>query len=247
MAAWNEWVMGLRHMSNDEYERRYFKHFDPDLYDSKLWADAAAKAGMRYFVITTKHHECFCLWDSALTDYKAPAAPNCRRDLLTPMVDAFRARSMRVGLYHSLLDWHYPDYIVDTKNHPLRSAADLEDLNRNRDQMRYADYLHGQVRELLTNFGRIDILWLGGLAAELVAGGDAVVELCSLLPVLGDRAGHWATLELSRIGWCDEGMGGNGVFHGEGRTDGVRLELLCLPLQTYSILAFSGRCVTAYL
>jgi alpha-L-fucosidase len=158
LASNHEWVMMSRTMTNAEYERKYFQRFDPDLYDPEKWAAAASRAGMKYFVITTKHHEGFCLWDSALTDYKAPKAP-CGRDLLRPMVDAFRARNMRVGLYHSLLDWHHEQYIVDTANHPLRRGT-LEELNRGRDQMRYADYLHGQVRELLTQYGKVDILWL---------------------------------------------------------------------------------------
>ena len=67
---------------------------------------------MKYIIITTKHHEGFSLWDSALTDYKAPNTP-AGRDLLTPIIDAFRDRNMHVGLYHSLIDWHHPHYVLD--------------------------------------------------------------------------------------------------------------------------------------
>ncbi len=158
LSAQHEWVMNTRRMTNREYEGRYFDHFDPDLYDPAVWARAAAGAGMKYFVITTKHHDGFCLWDSALTEYKAPNAP-CGRDLLRPMVEAFRAEGLRVGFYHSLLDWHHDQYIIDEVNHPLRNAPNRHELNRGRDQMRYADYLHGQVRELLTGYGQVDILW----------------------------------------------------------------------------------------
>lgn len=158
LAARHEWMMKRESMTIEQYTR-YFDHFDPDLYDPALWADAAANAGMKYFAVTTKHHEGFCLWDTALTDWKAPNTP-ARRDLLKPMVDAFRARNMRVGLYHSLIDWHHPHFKID-RNHPLRNHPDRETLNESRDQSQYAKYLHGQVRELLDGrFGPIDMLWL---------------------------------------------------------------------------------------
>jgi alpha-L-fucosidase len=112
---------------------------------------------MKYFVITTKHHEGFCLWDTAYTDYKAPNTPY-GKDLLTPMVDAFRAEGLKVGFYHSLIDWHHDDFTIDAI-HPLRNNPNALEMNKKRKQEKYAEYLHGQVRELLTNFGKIDILW----------------------------------------------------------------------------------------
>jgi len=157
LPARHEWVKSREEIPDDVYEQ-YFRHFDPDLYDPKHWAKAAADAGMKYFVVTTKHHEGFCLWDTDLTDYKAPNTP-AGRDLLKPMVEAFRGEGLRVGFYHSLIDWHHPQYVIDTKNHPQRNAPDRDKLNAGRDQMKYADYLHGQVRELLTRFGQVDILW----------------------------------------------------------------------------------------
>jgi len=157
LPARHEWIKHNEEIPDAEYEK-YFRHFDPDLYDPNLWAAAASDAGMKYFVITTKHHEGFCLWDSALTDYKAPNTP-AGRDLLRPMVEAFRAQNMRVGFYHSLIDWHHPDYVIDPHIGPLRNAPNRAELNATRDQSRYAAYLHGQVRELLTQFGQVDILW----------------------------------------------------------------------------------------
>lgn len=160
LAARHEWVQSAERTPADEYAARYFDKFDPDLYDPDAWAEAAADAGMRYFVVTTKHHDGFCLWDSDLTDYKAPLTP-AGRDLIQPMVDAFRRRQMRVGFYHSLIDWHHPDFVVDTRFHPLRDrlAGGETALNEGRDQSRYIEYLHGQVRELLTRYGEIDLLW----------------------------------------------------------------------------------------
>lgn len=156
LAARHEWIRHREKISNEGYQK-YFDHFDPDLYDPDLWARAASDAGMKYFVVTTKHHEGFCLWDSDLTDYKATNTP-AGRDLLAPMVKAFRDRNMRVGFYHSLLDWHHPDYTID-RIHPLRDDPAAWESNKTRDIARYREYLHGQTRELLTRFGQIDILW----------------------------------------------------------------------------------------
>jgi len=141
----------------DEHYRRYFDHFDPDLYDPDAWARAARDAGMKYAVITTKHHEGFCLWDSALTDYKAPNTP-AGRDLLRPWVDAFRAADLRVGFYHSLIDWRHPQFPVDGL-HPRRDDLAYRAAAGERDMGAYAAYLHGQTRELLTRYGSVDVLW----------------------------------------------------------------------------------------
>lgn len=156
LPARQEWVKSEERMSSEQYEK-YFKHFDPDLYDPNLWAKAAADAGMRYFVVTTKHHEGFCLWDTDQTDYKATNTPY-GKDLLTPMVDAFRAQDMRVGFYHSLLDWHHPAYTADA-HHPLREDAAFRLADKTRNLSDYADYLHAQTKELLTRFGTVDVLW----------------------------------------------------------------------------------------
>ena len=156
LPARHEWVMQHEQIPVETYER-YFHHFDPDLYDPEAWADAAAQAGMKYMVITSKHHEGFCLWDSALTDYKATNTP-AKRDLLRPMLDAFRSRGLKVGLYHSLIDWHHPDFVIDDI-HAMRNHPDREKMNRARRRDNYVEYLHGQVRELLTDYGKIDIMW----------------------------------------------------------------------------------------
>lgn len=156
LPARHEWVKQVEQIPDDVYDK-YFRHFDPDLYDPELWAKAASGAGMKYFVVTTKHHEGFCLWDSKLTDYKITNTPY-GKDVLHPMVDAFRGQSMKVGFYHSLIDWHHPDFVIDDV-HSMRNHPDRAKLNETRNQMKYADYLHGQVRELLTEFGHIDVLW----------------------------------------------------------------------------------------
>ena len=157
LPARREWVKHTEEIPDEVYDK-YFHHFDPDLYEPSLWAQAAWNAGMKYTVVTTKHHDGFCLWDSKLTDYKATNTP-VGRDVLRPMVKAFRQRNMRMGFYHSLIDWHHPHYQVDPYNGPYRNSPDLQKINTKRDHSKYVEYLHGQVRELLTDFGTIDILW----------------------------------------------------------------------------------------
>jgi alpha-L-fucosidase len=156
LPARHEWVKNRERISDEGYQR-YFDHFDPDLYDPKVWASAAKDAGMKYFVVTSKHHEGFCLWDSKYTDYKVTNTPY-GKDLLRPMVDAFREEGLRAGFYYSLIDWHHPEFPVD-RVHPMRDNEEFRQRNSGRDIRKYAEYLHAQVRELLTDYGRIDALF----------------------------------------------------------------------------------------
>jgi len=156
LRARGEWAKSKERVPDEEYQR-YFDHFDPDLYDPCVWAREARNAGVKYFVVTTKHHDGFCLWDSALTDYKAPNTP-AGRDLLRPMVEAFRAEGLKVGFYHSLIDWHHPEFPIDGL-HPRRDDLEFRDSQKGRDIRKYVEYLHGQARELLTRFAPVDIMW----------------------------------------------------------------------------------------
>jgi alpha-L-fucosidase len=156
LPARHEWVKQRERVSDEDY-RKYFDHFYPDLYDPEKWAREAKNAGMRYFVVTTKHHDGFCLWDTDLTDYKVTNTP-WGEDLIAPMVEAFRSEDMKVGFYHSLIDWHHPAFPVDGL-HPRRDDPGYIEANRDRDITRYREYLHGQTRELLTRFGRVDVMW----------------------------------------------------------------------------------------
>jgi hypothetical protein len=110
--------------------------------------------------MTAKHHDGFCLFESRFTDYKATNTP-AGRDLFKEYIEAFRAAGLRVGVYYSLLDWHHPDYTID-RNHPLKPATDkeYEVLNKGKNMDVYRKYIKDQVRELLTNYGKIDLLWL---------------------------------------------------------------------------------------
>lgn len=156
MPARHEWVKTQEQISEEHYDK-YFNNFNPDMFDAKDWAKKAKKAGMKYAVLTTKHHEGFCMFDSAYTDYKSTNTP-AKRDFVKEFTDAFRAEGIRVGLYYSLLDWHHSDYQIDIF-HPLRNAPDAEKQNKTRNMARYREYVFNQVRELLTNYGKIDIIW----------------------------------------------------------------------------------------
>ncbi|MDP4249234.1 MAG: alpha-L-fucosidase [Bacteroidota bacterium] len=161
LPARHEWVKNHERMTNEEYEK-YFKIFNPDLFDAKAWAKKAKAAGMRYAVLTSKHHEGFNMFDSKYTDYKVTNTP-AKRDLVKEFVEAFRAEGIKVGFYYSLLDWHHPDYTID-ENHPQRPLKNSDTayarLNKGRDMAKYRKYLYNQVTELLTKYGKIDILWL---------------------------------------------------------------------------------------
>jgi alpha-L-fucosidase len=162
LPARHEWVKNRERMTNEAYQK-YFDNFNPDLFDPKLWAKQAKAAGMKYAVLTSKHHEGFCLFDSKFTDYKATKTA-AKRDLVKEFVDAFRAEGLKVGFYYSLLDWHHPDYTIDDK-HPLRmpaagdTAGYYAKMNAGKDMAKYREYIKHQLTELLTNYGKIDILW----------------------------------------------------------------------------------------
>jgi alpha-L-fucosidase len=151
------WSMSRESVTEENYQK-YYELFDPDLFDPREWAHVAKEAGMKYFVITTKHHEGFCLWDSKYTDFKVTKTPY-GKDLIKPMLKAFRDEGIRVGFYYSLLDWHHADYPVD-RRHPMRDNKEFREKTKNRDIRKYAEYVHNQVRELLTDFGQIDCLFM---------------------------------------------------------------------------------------
>ncbi|MBX3280584.1 MAG: alpha-L-fucosidase [Acidobacteria bacterium] len=139
----HEWVMEMEGIPVSEYEQ-LARRFRPKPSPAREWAQLARRAGMKYMVMTTKHHEGFCLFDTKTTDYCAPRQA-AGRDLVREYVDAVRAEGLRVGLYFSLMDWHHPD----------GARCQFDEAARRR----FVDYTHAQIRELMTNYGKIDILW----------------------------------------------------------------------------------------
>ena len=157
--ARHEWVKNRERISDEAYQV-YFDRFDPDLYNPKEWAAKAKAAGMKYMVVTTKHHDGFCLWDSKYTDFKVTNTPY-KKDLIKPLVDAFRAEGIRIGFYYSLIDWHHPDFTFDSR-HPNgpENPEERKAANEKRDMKKYQQYMKNQLTELLTNYGQIDELFL---------------------------------------------------------------------------------------
>ena len=159
LAARHEWVKNYENISDADYQK-YVDNFDPDLFDAREWVKAAKDAGMKYIVLTTKHHDGFCLFDSKYTDYKSTKTP-FGRDIVKEFTDACHEAGIKCGYYYSLLDWHHPDYTYDYwyPGCQRKTKEQLAKMNEGRDFPKYLEYMHNQVRELLTGYGKIDILW----------------------------------------------------------------------------------------
>lgn len=181
--ARGEWVRSTEEIPEEEYIP-FFKEFNPVDFDPKKWARLAKQAGMKYAVLTAKHHDGFCLFDSQYTDWKVTNTPY-GKDIVREYLDAFRAEGIRVGLYYSLLDWHHPDYpAYGDRNHPMRNNEAWKDKVHNFDE--YLDYMHAQIRELCTNYGKIDMMWFDfsydDLKGEAWRGSELVRMVRSLQP-----------------------------------------------------------------
>ena len=124
--ARGEWVRSFEEIPKEDY-MKYFDEFDPVDYDPKKWAKAAKEAGMQYVVLTAKHHDGFCLFDSKYTDFKSTNT-KCGRDLVAEFVEAVRGEGLKVGLYFTLLDWYHDDYPhYGDRIHPMRNNAGLQE------------------------------------------------------------------------------------------------------------------------
>ncbi|MDO6737765.1 alpha-L-fucosidase [Wenyingzhuangia sp. 2_MG-2023] len=159
LAGRHEKVKKNEKMTDEKYQK-YFDNFNPDLYNPQEWAKLAKAAGMKYAVITTKHHEGFTLFDSEYTEYKVTNTPY-GKDALKEWVEAFRAEGLKIGFYYSIIDWHHPDYTID-RIHPKapKNEKQYKELNKGRDMGKYRKYLKNQVTEILTNYGKVDMLWM---------------------------------------------------------------------------------------
>ncbi len=152
-----EWIQQGVKVDTWEYAHEAAPLFRPREGFAQDWARLAREAGCRYVVFTSKHHEGFALFDSSATDYDGKDWTG--RDLCREIVDAVRAENLKVGFYHSVIDWHHPQYDYEAAKelpHPLRGKPSP---NGPRNHAVYVDYLHHQVRELLSNYGGIDVIW----------------------------------------------------------------------------------------
>ncbi|MGE5362059.1 MAG: alpha-L-fucosidase [Bacteroidales bacterium] len=152
VTTYGEWIRDSAKIPLAEYEQ-FQSQFNPTRFDAREWVRMAKDAGVRYIVITSKHHDGFALFDSGLTDWDVMATP-FKRDIMKELVDACREAGLRIGWYHSIMDWHHPDYL------PRRPWEKRSAQGANYD--RFVEYLKGQVKELLTKYGPIDVMWFDG-------------------------------------------------------------------------------------
>lgn len=168
LPARHEWVMSKEQIAVEKYEQ-YKDYFNPDLYNPVEWAKMAKNAGMKYVVFTSKHHDGFCMYDSRYTDYKITNT-TFRRDVMAELIEAFRNEGIRIGLYYSLIDWHHPDFLVNDPIHPSRKNKTELEKDAKRDVKRFQAYLKNQITEILTNYGKIDVLFTDYSYANQVNG-----------------------------------------------------------------------------
>jgi len=167
--GWCERKMGKNPNNYFEYVKEYENlktTFNPTKFNPEDWAKAAKYAGMKYVIFTTKHHDGFCMFDSKYTDYKitdkaCPFSTNPRANVTKEIFDAFRAKGFWTGAYFSKPDWHSP-YYWDPKYPPRDRNVNYEPEANPEEWQKFIDFTHNQIMELLSDYGKIDILWLDG-------------------------------------------------------------------------------------
>lgn len=150
-----EWIQNREKIPVSDYEPLQ-KTFNPTDYSPEAWVLAAKQAGMKYIIITTKHHDGFVLYDSKFTDWDMGGTPY-KKDLLKPLAEACRKHGLKICWYHSIMDWHHPHY-GDKDIQPWRGNATIA----KPEMEKYVTYMKNQLHELLTNYGDISIVWFDG-------------------------------------------------------------------------------------
>ena len=210
--ARGEWVRSNERMPEEKY-MPFFREFDPSAADPKAWVQAAKEAGMGYVILTAKHHDGFCLFDSELTDFKRTNTP-MGRDIVREFLEAGREAGLKVGLYYSLIDWHHPDFPHHgDRYHPMRS--DPAASNEERDFERYLAYMHGQVKELCTRYGRLDVLWFDFSYNQLRGEAWRANELADMVRTLQPGILLNNRLEVSGEGFGSLAQGEPAPCHGD--------------------------------
>jgi alpha-L-fucosidase len=196
--ARGEWVRSEEFIPKEDYDP-LINEFNPTRCDMRQWMRTARDAGMQYVLFTAKHHDGFCLYDSAYTDFKSTNSP-AGRDFVREFLDAAREYGLRAGLYFSIIDWRHPDFPhYGDKQHPMRNDPAYG--NENRDFNRYLDFFHAQVKEVCSNYGKLDLIWFDfsydGLRGEAWRGTELIEMVRSLQPdvVINNR------LEVSGEGY----------------------------------------------
>lgn len=155
-----EWIMDKLDIPVKEYEQ-FAGQFNPVKFDAEEWVSIAKNAGMKYIVITSKHHDGFCLWDSKITDYDIMDASPFKRDIIKELADACKKAGIKFCFYHSIVDWHHPQ--AQAPLYPNYNAGQRDQSVFNPEFPEYyKNYLKPQVKELLTNYGDIGVVWFDG-------------------------------------------------------------------------------------
>lgn len=210
--ARGEWVRSNERMPEEKY-MPFFREFDPSAAEPKAWVQAAKEAGMGYVILTAKHHDGFCLFDSELTDFKSTNTP-MGRDIVREFLEAGREAGLKVGLYYSLIDWHHPDFPHHgDRYHPMRSGPAAS--NEERDFERYLAYMHGQVKELCTRYGRLDVLWFDFSYNQLRGEAWRANELADMVRTLQPGILLNNRLEVSGEGFGSLAQGEPAPCHGD--------------------------------
>ena len=150
-----EWYLTNKQMQLADYVK-FADRFNPVKFDAAAWVKTAKDAGMKYIVITSKHHEGFCMFDTKLTDYSIVKATPYKHDPIKDLAEECRKQGLKLCFYYSVMDWHEPDYLPRRPWEGANRPADGADFSR------YLDYMKGQLKELLTNYGPIGIIWFDG-------------------------------------------------------------------------------------
>lgn len=210
--ARGEWVRSTERMPKEDY-MKYFNEFDPADYDPGKWVRAAKEAGMKYVVLTAKHHDGFCLFDSKYTDFKSTNT-KLGRDIVADFVWAAREAGLKVGLYFSVIDWYHDDFPhYGDRQHPMRDDPAFR--NDKRDFDRYLEYMHAQVRELCTNYGKLDILWFDFSYDDMRGEKWKATELVQMVRSLQSNVIIDNRLEVSGEGYGSLAEGKPTPYHGD--------------------------------
>jgi alpha-L-fucosidase len=178
-----EWIQNRVRADTKTYAAAALPLFQPKAGFAQAWAQLAKQAGCKYLVFTTKHHDGFALHDSKVSDYDAGSVLN--RDLVREIVEACRNEGIRIGFYHSVIDWHHDQYAYAESKllpHPLKEKPYP---NGQRNHGQYVNYLHDQVDELINNYGPVDILWWDYSATDFQ--GDPAWRAFALLSKVRDQ------------------------------------------------------------
>jgi alpha-L-fucosidase len=182
VAARGEWVMNRERIPVEEYRKKYAENFKAENYDPISWAELAKKAGMKYIIFTTRHHDGFCLWNTKTTDYNSVCL-GPKQDLVAEYVKACRQVGLKVGLYYSVADWSHPDY-------PDAYARDWPtEWPDEKKRQQFIQFYQEQIRELMTRYGKIDLLWYDGGLPQPLDGEFINKEVYQLQPniIINDR------------------------------------------------------------